>query len=240
LIAKAVAKEAEANFISVKGPELMSKWVGESEKGVREIFRKARLAAPAIIFFDEMDSIAPTRGGSCDSNVTERVISQILTEMDGLEKLKGVMVIGATNRLDMIDKALLRPGRFDKIIFIPNPTLKEREEIFKVHMKKMPVARSVEVKKLAKEADGFSGAEIEAICSSASMNAIRRYVGRGGKDKDEENVLKHKVSKEDFKEAMKRVKDHREKSLGSPDSLSSCTSGCGIPPLKNKDDAMVA
>jgi len=240
LIAKAVAKEANANFISIKGPEVMSKWVGESEKGVREIFRKARLAAPAIIFFDEIDALTPTRGGSCDSNVTERVISQILTEMDGLEKLKGVIVIGATNRLDMIDKALLRPGRFDKIIFIASPTPKECEEVFKVHTRKMPMSRGIDVKQLAKEAEGFSGAEIEAVCKAASMNAIRRFVDTGNKDKDEKKISGHKVKKEDFKEAMVRVKDHREKSLGSPDSLNSCTSGCGIPPLKDRDDAMVA
>jgi transitional endoplasmic reticulum ATPase len=242
LIAKAVAKEANANFISIKGPELMSKWVGESEKGVREIFRKARLAAPAIIFFDEIDSLTPTRGGSCDSNVTERVISQILTEMDGLEKLKGVIVIGATNRLDMIDKALLRPGRFDKIVFIPNPTRGEREEILKVHTKKMPMSKNVNVKELAKETDGFTGAEIEAVCKTASMNAIRRYVDKGNRDKDEEKVKRHKVDKKDFKEALKKIKDHREKSLAHPSSLNSCTSGCEIPPLKgmDEDDAMVA
>ena len=142
----------------------------------------------------------------------------------------------------MIDKALLRPGRFDKIVFIPNPTLVEREEILKVHTKKMPLSKNVNVKELAKEVDGFSGAEIEAVCKTASMNAIRRYVDKGGKDRDEKRINKHKVSNEDFKEALKKIKDHRVKSLGNPQSLSSCTSGCGIPPLKDmeEDDAMVA
>jgi transitional endoplasmic reticulum ATPase len=140
----------------------------------------------------------------------------------------------------MIDKALLRPGRFDNIVFIPNPTQGEREEIFKVHTRKMPLSKNVNVKNLAREADGFTGAEIEAVCKTASMNAIRRYVDKGNKDKDEKKVKRHKVNNQDFKDAMGKIKDHREKSQGNLHSLSGCTTGCSIPPLKDKDDAMVA
>ena len=136
MIAKAVANTSEANFISIKGPELISKWVGESEKGVREVFRKARQAAPCVIFFDELDAVAPKRGSEGDAHVTERVISQMLTEMDGLEDLKGVVVIGATNRPDMIDEALLRPGRFDRMLEVPAPDKESRKQIFQIHTRK--------------------------------------------------------------------------------------------------------
>ena len=202
LIAKAVAHTTESNFISIKGPELLSKWVGESEKGIREIFRKARQASPCIIFLDELDSLAPSRSsGSSDSNVTERVVSQLLTEIDGLEELQDVLIIGATNRVDLIDSALLRPGRFDRIIEVPLPDTKGRENIFKIHTKKKPLAEGVDFAKLVELTDGFSGAEIEGMCNRAAMSSIRRYV-----DKKEKNVKSIKVTQEDFETAIKKVR----------------------------------
>jgi transitional endoplasmic reticulum ATPase len=177
LLARAVATESEVNFISIKGPELLSKWVGESEKGVRELFKKARQASPCILFFDEMDAIAPVRGsGTGDSHVTERVISQLLTELDGIEGLKNVVIIAATNRLDIIDPAVLRPGRFDYLIELPLPDLDTRQAIFQVHLKNKPLARNVDIKILAQDTEGMSGAEIESVCRSASMSAIRDIV----------------------------------------------------------------
>ncbi|MFB5597394.1 MAG: CDC48 family AAA ATPase [Nitrosopumilaceae archaeon] len=201
LIAKAVAKMTESNFISVKGPELLSKWVGESEKGVREIFRKARQAAPCIIFFDEVDAIVPRRGGSSDSHVTENVVSQILTEIDGLEELHNVLIIGATNRLDIVDPALLRPGRFDRIIQVPKPDAKGREHIFKIHTNKKPLADDVDFAKLVKLTDGFSGAEIEAIANRAAIAALKRYVGDQSK-----NIKEIKITHTDLETAIKHVK----------------------------------
>ncbi len=173
LLAKAVATESEANFISIKGPEVLSKWVGESEKAIREVFRKARLAAPSIIFFDEIDSLIPVRGTSSDSNVTERVISQLLTELDGLEELKDIVVLGATNRPDIVDPAVLRPGRFDRLIFVNPPNQKGRLQIFKVYTRDMPLASSVSIKELASVTDGFVGSDIEALCREAGMLALR-------------------------------------------------------------------
>src|SRR5438309_2178993 len=162
LLAKAVAHESESNFISVKGPELLNKFVGESEKAVREVFRKARQASPCIIFFDEVDSVAPTRGSSMgDSHVTERVISQFLTEMDGLEELRNVIIIAATNRPDIIDSALLRPGRFDRLLFVPPADLEARKQIFKIHTRKTPLADDVNLDELARKTDGYTGADIE-------------------------------------------------------------------------------
>ena len=179
LLAKAVASESEANFISVKGPELLSKWVGESERGVREIFHKARQAAPCIMFMDELDSLVPTRGGSMgDSQVTERVLSQILTELDGLEELRDVVIIGATNRPDMIDQALLRPGRFDKLMYVAVPDLEARKEIFKIHLKDRPLAKDISIDELAKRTEGYSGADIQAVADTASMLAIREYIDK--------------------------------------------------------------
>jgi len=172
LLAKAVANESEANFILVKGPELLSKWVGESEKAVREIFKKARQSAPSIIFFDEIDSLVPRRGISQDSNVSERVVNQLLTEIDGLEDLNEVVVIGATNRPDMLDPALLRPGRFDRLILTPIPDDKTREEIFKVHTEGMPL-KGVTLTSLAKKTNGYVGADIEAVCREAAIHALR-------------------------------------------------------------------
>ncbi|MBO3767923.1 MAG: CDC48 family AAA ATPase [Candidatus Brockarchaeota archaeon] len=174
LLAKALATESEANFISIKGPELLSKWVGESEKGIREIFRKARQASPCIIFFDEIDAIAPVRGsGFGDSNVTERMISQLLTEMDGLEELKGVVIVAATNRPDMIDPALLRPGRFDKIIKLGWPNYETRVAIFEVHLRGKPIASDVNIHKLAELTEGFTGADIAYVVNEAGLLALK-------------------------------------------------------------------
>jgi len=172
LLAKAVATESEANFISIKGPQFLSKWVGESEKAVRETFRKARQAAPSIIFLDEVDALAPKRGNSGDSNVTERVVSQMLTEMDGLEKLHDVMIIGATNRLDILDPALIRPGRFDRIIEIGLPSKEARKEILGIHLRDKPIGE-VDVEKLVRLTEGMSGADISYICEEAIMAAVR-------------------------------------------------------------------
>ena len=177
MIAKAVATTSEANFISVKGPELMSKWVGESEKGVREIFRKARQAAPCIIFFDELDAVAPRRGRSeGDAHATERVISQTLTELDGLEDLKGVVVIGATNRPDIIDEALLRPGRFDRILQVPLPDKGARKQILRIHTKMKPLDYTVNIDNLVELTEGHTGADIAAITNAAAMSAIKEYI----------------------------------------------------------------
>lgn len=206
LLAKAVATESEANFISVKGPEFISKWVGESEKAVRETFRKARQAAPCIIFFDELDAIAPSRGRIAgDSHVTERVISQLLTELDGLEELKDVTVIAATNRPDIIDPALLRPGRFDKLIYIKSPDEVARKEIFKIHTRKKPLADDVDFDELARRTEGYTGADIAAVCNEAVMIGIREYIRKSEKI-DKEKLKKLKVEMRHLKEALEKVK----------------------------------
>ncbi|MEM3382673.1 MAG: CDC48 family AAA ATPase [Nitrososphaerales archaeon] len=215
LLAKAVANESEANFISVKGPELLSKWVGESEKAVREIFRKAKQTAPSIIFFDEIDSIVPTRGGGYgDSHVTERVISQFLTEMDGLEELRGVVIIAATNRPDIIDPALLRPGRFDKLLYVPLPDFEARKEILKIHLNKKPLAEDIDIDELAKRTEDYTGADLAAICNTAVMLAIREHIIG---NKDPENVKKNfkniKLYKRHFEEALKKVKPVSKREL---------------------------
>lgn len=177
LLAKALASEAGVNFISVKGPQVMSKYVGEAERAVREIFKKARQASPCILFIDEIDSLAPTRGlHSGDSGVGERVMSQLLTEMDGIEELRGVLVLAATNRIDMVDAALLRPGRFDFLLELPVPDEKTRLEILKIHTREKPLNKDVDLRGLAKEAEGMVGADIEAICTNASMHAIREFL----------------------------------------------------------------
>ncbi|MHA1361227.1 MAG: CDC48 family AAA ATPase [Candidatus Freyarchaeota archaeon] len=208
LLAKAVAHESEANFISVKGPEFLSKWVGESEKAVRETFRKARQAAPCIIFFDEIDSITPVRGGDFgDSHVTERIISQILTELDGLEELKGVTVIAASNRPDIIDPALLRPGRFDQLIYIPLPDLETRKKIFEVHLRGKPLAGDVDIDRLAEQTDGYSGADIAAVCNEAVMAAIREYIAKNGRDiGDKDEKVDCEITMKHLEEALKKVK----------------------------------
>jgi transitional endoplasmic reticulum ATPase len=177
LLAKAVAKESGVNFIAVKGPELLSKWVGESEQGVREVFRKARLAAPCIIFFDEIDALCPVRGlGSSDSGVGDRIVSQFLTEMDGIEELKGVVVLGATNRLDMVDPALLSPGRFDIVVDLPMPDREARRAILAVHTGDKPLASDVDLETLADLTDGLVGGDIASICRRATMLAVREHV----------------------------------------------------------------
>ncbi|OUJ18077.1 ATPase of the AAA+ class CDC48 family [Methanonatronarchaeum thermophilum] len=173
LIARAVANESDANFISVKGPELLSKWVGESEKGVREVFRKARQTAPTIVFFDELDSMAPTRDGGDNNRVTERVVNQLLTEIDGIEGLEDVVIIGASNRPDIIDPALMRPGRFDRRIFIPVPDRKARKKILEIHTQGMPLSDDVDLDELAYDLEGYVGSDIEALCREAAMLALR-------------------------------------------------------------------
>jgi len=194
LLAKAVATESEANFISIKGPEVLSKWVGESEKAIREVFRKARMASPAIIFFDEIDAIVPRRGtGFGDSNVTERVISQILTEVDGLESLQNVVVIAATNRPDIVDPAVLRPGRTDRLILVPPPDKNARLEIFKIYTREMPITDGVDLEKLANAAEGYAGSDIEALCREAAMLALR------------DNEDTEEVEAQYFTDAMKKI-----------------------------------
>jgi transitional endoplasmic reticulum ATPase len=207
LIAKAVATESEVNFISVKGPELLSKWVGESERGVREVFRKARQAAPCIIFFDEIDSIVPTRGRDLGTNVTERVVSQILTELDGLDALKDVVVIAATNRPDMVDPSLMRPGRIDRMLYIPIPDLEARKTIIRIHTKGKPLSPELDLDKLAETMEGYNGADIAATCSAASMAAVNEHLA---KYSDPKEAAKHKdeltVTMDHFRRAFEKVK----------------------------------
>jgi transitional endoplasmic reticulum ATPase len=177
LVAKALANESRVNFISVKGPELLSKYVGESERGVREIFRTAKQAAPAIIFFDEIDALVPTRSaGSADSHVAERVLSQFLTEMDGIEELKGVLVLAATNRLDMLDPAVLRPGRFDEIFELGPPDEQARADIFEVHLRNKPIASGISPSDLASRTGELSGADIYGVCTKAARRAVSRAI----------------------------------------------------------------
>ncbi len=207
LLAKAVANESNANFISVKGPELLSKWVGESEKHVREMFRKARQVAPCVLFFDEIDSLAPRRGSGGDSHVTERVVSQLLTELDGMEELKDVVVIAATNRPDMIDPALLRPGRIERHIYIPPPDKEARKEIFRIHLRGKPLADDVNIDELAERTEGYTGADIEAVCREAGMLAIREAIKPGmTKEEAREVAEKLKITREHFEKALEKVK----------------------------------
>jgi transitional endoplasmic reticulum ATPase len=194
LLARGVSTESEANFITIKGPEVFSKWVGESEKAIREVFRKARMAAPAVIFFDEMDSLVPRRGaGFADSGVTERVISQLLTEMDGIVSLEDVVVIAATNRPDIVDPAVLRPGRFDRLIYVQEPDEKSRLQIFKIYTNNMPLASDAGLTNLANITKGYSGADIEAFCREAAMHALRL------------DVNAKEVRMANFEEAMKHI-----------------------------------
>ena len=201
LLAKAVANEADANFIAVKGPELISKWVGESEKHIREIFKKARQLSPSIIFFDEFDSISKVRGaGLTDS--TERMVNQLLNELDGVENLDGVAIIAATNRPELIDPALLRPGRIDLKVEIPKPDEKSRLEIFKVHTKTMPLSKDVKLEEWAKKTEGITGADIEAICREAGMQALRKYK----KTKEETAKVTEKDFQKAYEEFQKKIK----------------------------------
>ncbi|MFH1325358.1 MAG: CDC48 family AAA ATPase [archaeon] len=194
LLAKAVAKESEANFIQVKGPSLLSMWVGKSEEGVRKIFERARQVAPCIVFFDEIDSLAGKRGIDTGTKVTERVLNQILAEMDGLEDLKDILVVGATNRPDMLDAALLRPGRFDKILLVNAPEEQGRINILNIHTQKMPLAKDVSIKELAKKTIGYTGADLESLTREAAMLALR------------ESIDSKQVKKKHFEEALKKVK----------------------------------
>ena len=195
MLARAVATESEANFISIKGPELFSKWVGESEKGIREVFKKGRSAAPSIVFFDELDSVAPRRGSDLgDSGASERVISQLLTEMDGIESLVNVVVIGASNRPDIIDPAILRPGRFDRLIYVPAPDHATRRQILKIHTRNMPLTPDVDLDRITSQTAGYSGADIEAVCREAGLISLRR------------DIETKSVTLEDFRDAMERVK----------------------------------
>jgi len=193
LLAKAVASESKANFISIKGPEVLSKWVGESEKAVRELFKKARQVAPTIVFLDEIDSIAPRRGEFDGSHVTESVVNQLLTSIDGLESMEGVVIIGATNRPDIIDPGLLRPGRFDRLILIPAPDKRSRLEIFKIHTKNMPLAKDVSLDDLAERCINYSGADIEGLCREAAMLSLRS------------DIKAKEVKKSHFEQAMKNT-----------------------------------
>jgi transitional endoplasmic reticulum ATPase len=206
LLAKALAHESEVNFISVKGPEFLSKWVGESEKAIRETFRKARSAAPCIVFFDEIDAIAGMRGRFASSQVTEQVVSQLLTEMDGLEGLKDVILLAATNRVDMLDPALLRSGRFGRHIEIPMPDLESRIEIFKIHLRNKPLSKDVDIEKMAKDLEGYTGADIQAVCEEATLLTIRKAVNDTNiNTQDAESVKVVKISKSEFDEAFEKV-----------------------------------
>jgi transitional endoplasmic reticulum ATPase len=226
LLAKAVATESEANFISVKGPELISKWVGESERGIREIFRRARQAAPCVIFFDEIDSIAATRGGGMGDiegsggsgyGGAGRMLSQLLTEMDGVQEMQGVMVVAATNRADMIDTALLRPGRFDRIVYVPNPDRNTRVRILEIHTRGKPISRDIDLSKIAEQTEGFSGADVAAVPNTAISLVLHEYLQ---KYPTPEDAAKHSsdaiVSLRHFEDAVRKIKTQRETKPGEP------------------------
>src|SRR5438132_535471 len=223
MLAKAVATESEANFISVKGPELISKWVGESERGIREVFRRARQASPCVIFFDEIDSVAPTRGGGMEGGVhsgTERIVSEWLTEMDGMQDIHGVVVLAATNRVDMIDAALLRPGRFDKIVFVPKPDVKTRQKILEIHTKGKPLGRDVDLITIAEVTEEFSGADVSAVANTAVSLVLHEYLA---KYSTPEEAAKHSsealVSMQHFEEAVKKIRIQREMKPGEKITL---------------------
>ena len=228
LMAKAVATESEANFVSVRGPELLSKWVGESERGIREIFKRARQSAPCVIFFDEIDSIAPIRGAGGETAVTERVVSQLLTELDGMENMHGVIVLAATNRADMIDPALLRPGRFDKIISIPLPDKEGRKMVLKIHSKDIPLADkdsadAIDFEKLAEMTDGLSSADVASIANTAVSLVVHEHLDNAAPDKNlsdeetkkvvdaiEKKAADAKVTMKHYEEAVKKVREQKD------------------------------
>lgn len=212
LLVRALATESSINFISIKGPELLSKWVGESERAVREVFRKARQAAPALVFFDEIDSIVPGRGSGSESHVTERVVSQFLTELDGLVELKDVVVVAATNRPDLLDSSLLRPGRFDRLIYIPMPEREAREKILQIYLSRMAVNPDVSAKWLAELTEDYCGADLEMLCREAGMLALRDSIQPGMK-REELIVDRIKVSNKHFLEAYESIKPHLSKGL---------------------------
>lgn len=216
MLAKAVATESEANFISIKGPELLSKYIGESERAVRETFRKAKQAAPTVIFFDEIDAMASERGSSTDAHASERVVSQILTEIDGVEELKDVVIVAATNRPDIVDPAPLRPGRFDRLIYVSAPDKKGREIIFDIHLKDKPLADDVDIRELSEMTEGYVGADIEAICREASMLALRELITPGiSREEIKSRLADIKITSEHFLKAVKRVKPTTSRSAMS-------------------------
>jgi transitional endoplasmic reticulum ATPase len=221
MLAKAVATESEANFISVRGPELLSKWVGESERGIREIFRRARQSSPCVVFFDEIDSIAPIRGGGVESAVTERVVSQLLTELDGMTDIHGVIVLAASNRADMIDPALLRPGRFDKVIQIPLPDLVTRKRILEISAEDIPFIKDVSsidhvnFDKIAESTDGFSGADVAAIANTAVSLVIHEYLDKHPTEKEiDKTATEAKVGMKHFEDAVRKVKEQKDLKIG--------------------------
>ena len=221
LLAKAVATQSEANFVSVRGPELLSKWVGESERGIREIFKRARQSAPCVIFFDEIDSIAPIRGAGGETAVTERVVSQLLTELDGMQNMHGVVVLAATNRADMIDPALLRPGRFDKIIQIPLPDKESRKNILKITAERIPIIddvsdpQHVDFNRISEQTDGMSGADTASIANTAVSLVIHEFLDSHPDVKDvEKSSIKAKVTMKHFEEAVKKVREQKDLKLG--------------------------
>lgn len=212
LLVRALATESGLNFISIKGPELLSKWVGESERAVREVFRKARQAAPALIFFDEVDSLVPVRGSDSETHATERIVSQFLTELDGMVKLSDVVVLAATNRPDLLDRSLLRPGRFDRLIYVPMPEIGTRRKILQVHTSRMPVAKEVSLDWLAVATENYSGADLETLCREAGMLALRKRL-KPGITREELIVDEITVQKEHFEEARRRVRPHLSKGM---------------------------
>ena len=220
LMAKAVATQSEANFVSVRGPELLSKWVGESERGIREIFKRARQSAPCVIFFDEIDSIPPIRGAGGETVVTERVVSQLLTELDGMENMHGVVVLAATNRADMIDPALLRPGRFDKIIQIPLPDKESRKSILAINCEDIPIADpkspdKIDYEKLAEMTDGLSGADVASIANTAVSLVVHEHLDSAPDAKEvTEKASNAKVTMKHFEEAVKKVREQKDLKIG--------------------------
>ncbi|MDA4130511.1 MAG: CDC48 family AAA ATPase [Thaumarchaeota archaeon] len=211
LLAKSVATESEANFISVRGPELLSKWVGESERGVREVFRRARQASPCVIFFDEIDALAPVRGLGGDSMVTERVVSQLLTELDGIQTLNGVVVLAATNRMDMVDPALLRAGRFDKLLYIPPPDKNARKQVLEIQTKQKPISKELDLERVAEMMDGFTGADITSVVNTAVSLVLQEYVAKFPKPEDaKKNATDALVTMRHFEDAIRKVKTSRE------------------------------
>jgi transitional endoplasmic reticulum ATPase len=207
LLVRALATEARVNFISIKGPELISKWVGESERAVREVFRKARAAAPAIVFFDEIDSVVPARGSGSESHVTERMVSQFLTELDGLEELKDVVVVAATNRPDLVDRSLLRPGRFDRLIYIPMPDRNSRKKIIDIQLSRMAVSNELSSEWLSDITENYSGADLEMLCREAGMLALREHI-RPDMSREELILDEITVTKSHFENAIQRIKPH--------------------------------
>lgn len=212
MLVKALATETSLNFISIKGPELLSKWVGESEKAVREIFRKARQASPALVFFDEIDSIVPARGSGSETHVTERVVSQFLTELDGLEELKDVVIVAATNRPDLLDRSLLRPGRFDRLIYIPMPDKEDRKKIIEIHLSKMAVSGEVSADRLAERTENYTGADLEMLCREAGMLSLREHIKP--KIIRQELILDEiEVTEKHFERACEKIKPHLSREM---------------------------